>query len=359
MRYMTEYRDAGLVKELAALIRAKAERLGDRKICIMEVCGSHTMAIARYGLKDLLPANVELVSGPGCPVCVTSRSYIDAALALAERGVTILTFGDMVHVPGTARSLAAARAAGRRVVSLYSPLDALEYGAEESVFLAIGFETTAPTILLLLEELVRRGMERVRLLTAFKLLPPALLALAADKDLAVDAFLLPGHVSAIIGAKAYEGFVREYRRPCSIAGFEPADILAGIDDLLGQLVAGEARVSNQYQRVVTGSGNLKAQKLLDKYLMPADSYWRGVGVIPSSGSVLRPEYRGWDAREYYGLGGEKAEEAGVCRCGEIIKGKLRPRECPLFGKGCTPEKPVGPCMVSSEGSCAASYRYGG
>ncbi|OPZ27218.1 MAG: Hydrogenase isoenzymes formation protein HypD [Lentisphaerae bacterium ADurb.BinA184] len=363
MKYLDGFRNPDAARRLQAEIAAVAARLPPRRrpLHVMEVCGSHTMAIARYGLRDLLPPGIELISGPGCPVCVTDAGYIDAAVELARRGLTIATFGDMLNVPGSAASLADVRAAGARIEVCYSPLAALDLACRqpdrEVVFLAIGFETTVAPVVSLIAAARRDGIRNLSLLVAFKLIPPALRALAADPEIHVAAFLCPAHVSAIIGADAYQPFVRDFRVPCVIAGFEPLDILLGVKGILEQLAAGEARVENQYSRVVRPGGNPLAQAVIARHLEPADASWRGLGVIPASGLKLRPQAAEFDAEQRHGLRITPGTPDRRCRCGDVLKGKRRPPDCPLFGNACTPEHPVGPCMVSSEGSCAASYKY--
>jgi len=347
---------APLVEEIA--------RSMSQPMRIMEVCGTHTMSIFRHGIRSLLPDGITLLSGPGCPVCVTPAGHIDAFLAAAKRPeVTIATFGDLIRVPGSHGSLAGARAAGARVEIVYSPMDALVLAKKEPermvLFPAIGFETTAPTIAATIVQAERLGIENFVIIAACKTMPNALEALMADPDLRVDGLLCPGHVSAIIGADAYLPFARRHNLACAVAGFEPADILAGLLSLMRQINAREPRVENCYTRAVTAEGNVKARKLIDQVFEPADSPWRGLGVIPGSGLVLRPEYQRYDAMIRLDLRVEPAQEPKGCRCGEILKGRLLPPDCPLYGTACTPLKPVGPCMVSNEGTCAAYYRYSG
>ncbi len=364
MKYIDGFRNPAVAAELVRRIAAQGRELASRgRVAhIMEVCGSHTMAIGRYGIRALLPGNVRLVSGPGCPVCVTDPGYIDAAVELAGRGAIIATFGDMVRVPGSSSSLAACRAAGGDVRVCYSPSVAFDLAKahpdREIVFLAVGFETTVAPLACLVDEAARGGTDNLSLLTAFKLVPPALGALLADPEVRIDAFLCPAHVSAIIGARAYEPFARgDTGVPCVIAGFEPLDILEGIRGILAQLLAGEARVENQYARVVRPDGNRSAQALMARYLEPADAAWRGIGVIPSSGLALRGEYGAFDAERKFGVTVPPGHQHAGCRCGDVLKGKLLPTGCRLFGKACTPDQPVGPCMVSAEGTCAAYYKY--
>ncbi len=364
MKYLDGYRDPDAARHLIRGIAAAAERLArqGRTVRLMEVCGTHTMAIARHGIRDVLPANVVLCSGPGCPVCVTDAGYIDAALALAGRGVTIASFGDMLRVPGSQGSLAEARAQGARVVVCYSPAEALTLSmagdAAEVVFLAVGFETTVAPLAALLAAARARQAAKFSLLTAFKTVIPALVALAQDPEVAIDAFLCPAHVSAVIGAQAYTHLAEQYRVPCTIAGFEPLDILFAIQNLLEQLADGRAEVVNQYARVVKEEGNRRARHAIDEALEPVDAAWRGIGVIPGSGLAIRAHFQAYDAAHKLGVVVGRGQADAGCRCGDVLKGKLPPAECPRFGRACTPDHPVGPCMVSGEGSCAAYYRYG-
>ncbi len=363
MKYIDGFRDPDAARYLKREIGALAKRLAaaERTVRLMEVCGSHTMAIARYGIRQVLPENVRLLSGPGCPVCVTDAAYIDAAIALAEQGHTIATFGDMLKVPGSGRTLADARSVGGRVKVCYSPMDAIgeaeENPSREVIFLAIGFETTIPPVTAVVKAANAKGLSNISFLTAFKLVPPALEALTTDPEVKVDGFICPAHVSAIIGSDAYVPFVEKHEVPCVIAGFEPLDILMGIKGLLEQLLSGEPELVNQYSRVVKKEGNKAALALMDAHLEPADASWRGIGTIPSSGLKLRPQLRRYDAAEKFGVRLEGGTPDSRCRCGDVLKGKLLPPECPLFGKACNTLRPVGPCMVSAEGSCAAYYKY--
>jgi len=363
MKYIDGFRDAGAAAALRGDIASLAEKLEnyERRIGIMEVCGSHTMAIARCGIREMLPDNIELISGPGCPVCVTEPGYIDAAVELANRGVIIASFGDMIRVRGSGMSLADCRARGGTVEVCYSPTAALNLAAahpdREVVFLAIGFETTIPPVISLAASAAKRGLGNLSLLTAFKLVPPALAALLADPELAIDAFLCPAHVSAIIGSRPYLPFTGESGVPCVIAGFEPLDILLAVRAILGQILRGEAELDNQYSRVVKPEGNLRAQALMAEYLEPVNAVWRGLGTLPDSGLGLRPVYAAFDAEKKLDLDIRPGEEDPRCLCGEVIKGKSRPPDCPLFAAGCSPEHAVGPCMVSSEGTCAAYFKY--
>ena len=365
MKYIDGFRNPDAAAAIRARITDLAARLADggREPRIMEVCGTHTMAIARYGVRDILPPNVVLVSGPGCPVCVTEPGYVDAAIELAGKDAIIATFGDMLNVPGSSSSLASCRAAGGDVRVCYSPTAAIDLAREnperEVVFLAIGFETTTCPAVSVVASAAESGVANLSILTAFKLVPPALAALLADPEVRIDAFLCPAHVSAIIGADAYLPFTGENGVPCVIAGFEPLDILLGIEGILHQLAADEARVDNQYSRVVRPGGNVVAQALMDRYLAPADAGWRGIGMIPRSGLALRPEHGRFDAAMRLGVPVRAGTVQAGCLCGDVIRGKCRPPECVLFGSACTPDNPVGPCMVSAEGTCAAWYKYRG
>ncbi|GMU21633.1 MAG: hydrogenase formation protein HypD [Phycisphaerae bacterium] len=330
---------------------------------IMEVCGTHTVSLFRSGVKSLLPENVKLISGPGCPVCVTSQGYIDAACALAGRPeVTVCTYGDMVRVPGRAGSLERQRAQGAQVRVVYSPRDAVSYAQahpeRQVVFLGVGFETTAPATAAAVLEAKRLGLDNFYVLTAHKLVIPAMSALLSAGDVPVDGFLCPGHVSVVIGADAYRPIVEQYGKPCVVAGFEPDQMLRGILHLVSQIARREARLENVYPVAVSSLGNQPALKCLLDTFEPADAVWRAMGTIPSSGLTLRSAYRRFDAAQRFNLVVDEDYDPPGCRCGEVIQGKVEPADCPLFGRTCTPLEPVGPCMVSSEGTCAAWYKYG-
>ncbi|MBN1461116.1 MAG: hydrogenase formation protein HypD [Armatimonadetes bacterium] len=345
------------------LVKALAERLKlmtAPPATLMEVCGTHTVAIAKYGLREALPEAVRLISGPGCPVCVTPQDQIDLFIALGGvEGVTLATFGDMVRVPGTTRSLEQARAEGADVLVVYSPMDAVEAAARrperQVVFFGIGFETTAPAVALAILEAQRRGLANFSVLCAHKLIPPALAALL-DSDVKVDGFICPGHVSVIIGSKAYEP-VAARGKPCVVTGFEPADVLGSVRMLLTQLAEGRSEVECEYARAVRREGNLKAQELLARVFRPADARWRGLGVIPGSGYELAEDFADFDAARRFEIEAPASEEPKGCRCGEVLCGAIDPPDCPLFGQACTPRRPVGSCMVSTEGACQAWYRY--
>ncbi|MBF0626665.1 MAG: hydrogenase formation protein HypD [Magnetococcales bacterium] len=363
MNYIDGFRDPDAAARYRVTLAQLGQELADQggRACFMEVCGSHTMAIARFAIRDFLPPAVTLVSGPGCPVCVTDPGYIDAAIELAGQGKIIVTFGDMMRVPGSRSTLAKSRAAGGWIESCYSPVTALElaraHPEREIVFLAIGFETTVAPVLAMLDTARRSALPNLTLLVAFKLVPPVLAALIADPELKIDGFLCPAHVSAVIGANAYRPFAENHGVACVVAGFEPLDILYGVEGLLRQKIAGRATVDNQYNRVVRPEGNPVAQRLMDHYLMPAAVSWRGLGVIPASGLVLRPEFAQFDAEQRHQLTLQPGRPNPHCLCGEVLKGKIRPAQCALFGVACHPDHPLGPCMVSSEGSCAAEYRF--
>lgn len=362
MQYVDEFRAAPVMAALRREI-AEAAAVLPRPVRLMEVCGSHTMAVARFGIRELLPPNVELLSGPGCPVCVTASGFIDAAAAIAARGAVVSTFGDMLKVPGSDRkNLAECRAAGGRVEVVYSPEQALDFALAhpelEVVFLAIGFETTTAAILATLDGAVERRCGNFSLLCAFKQILPALEFLA-QSDLAIDALLLPPHVSSIIGGLAYDEFSARFRVPGVICGFEPVDILAGIAENLRMILHGEAAVKNAYRRAVRPTGNAAAQALKDRFLEPFAAAWRGIGVLPDSGLKLRDVYASFDAARRFAVNPEGGADDPRCRCGAVLTGRLQPSACPVFGRGCTPDRPLGACMVSGEGACAASYKYRG
>jgi len=348
-------------RRLLSEIHRLVERLG-RTVRYMEVCGTHTMAIYRAGLPGLLPPNLRLLSGPGCPVCVTPMGYLDAALELARRPqVTLATFGDMVRVPGSGTSLERERAQGADVRIVYSSLDAVNLAEampdRNVVFLAVGFETTAPGTALAIAEAERRGLTNFLILSAHKVVPPALSALLADEKTALDGFILPGHVSAILGLEAYRFIAEKHRRACVVTGFEPEDILQALLMLLMQTAANTPGVENQYARVVRPEGNPAARQLLEKYFEVCDTEWRGLGTLPASGLRLRRQYAAWDATAVLGARIGTAAEPPGCLCGEVLRGRVEPEQCPLFGVRCAPLTPVGACMVSSEGTCAAHFKY--
>jgi len=358
--FFEAFHDPALCRSLVAEVR---RRLAGRRLRFMEVCGTHTMAIFRSGIRSVLEDVVDHLSGPGCPVCVTHEGEVAAFLDLARRpGVTIATFGDLMRVPGPGkRSLKDAQAEGAKVVVVYSPHDALEWAVahpqEQTVFLGVGFETTAPAVAATVQMAKARGVENFSVLCFHKLVPPALQALTGDPDLRVDAFLLPGHVSAIIGTHPYAFLARDYGIPAVIAGFEPLDIVEAILAMAHMVVEGQADTTNCYRRVVAPEGNPRALQIMHEVFEIVDAPWRGIGTIPASGLALRSEYAPWDARQIFALENPSVPPLPGCRCGEVLKGKLSPDGCPLFGRACTPSSPVGPCMVSTEGSCAAYFKY--
>jgi hydrogenase expression/formation protein HypD len=356
----SRFSDPTDAKRLVAAITHAASNLG--KVRIMEVCGTHTMEIGRQGIRQLLPGNIELISGPGCPVCVTPAPYIDALCDLAtEKEVTVATFGDLFRVPGERRSLADVKAQGAAVEVVTSPLAALDLArrdpARKVVMTAVGFETTIPSAAAAVRTAMGERLGNISFLGAHRLVPPALQVLLDDPSIGISAFLLPGHVSAIIGEKAYSPLIAR-GIPGAIAGFAPLDILGGILALLDMLVRNDPGVVNGYTRVARPQGNEAARALIDKYYKPVDAVWRGIGSLPLSGLALRPEFAEYDAAKRYGIVADRPEMPKGCSCGDVLKGRIRPDACPLFGKACNPDHPVGPCMVSSEGSCAAYFKYG-
>ncbi|MFH1177137.1 MAG: hydrogenase formation protein HypD [Acidobacteriota bacterium] len=354
------FADPVAVAALAERVCAAAAPLA-RQVTLMEICGTHTNAIAAAGLRRLLPPAVRLIAGPGCPVCVTPVSYVDHAEALARQpGIIVCTFGDLLRVPSSHGSLERVRAEGGDVRVVYSPRDALAFARENParkvVFLGVGFETTTPTVAAALAEAEAQGIANFLVLPGHKVMPPPLRALAADPAVKVDGLLCPGHVSVITGWKAFSFVPEEFGRGAVVVGFTPTDVLRGVLELVEQQVAACPAVVNLYSRVVTAEGNRAAQALVDRFFAPADAVWRGLGVIPASGLALRPEWAHRDAGRIEVELGEPVEPAG-CRCGEILKGTIDPPECPLFATACTPTTPVGACMVSSEGTCSAWYRH--
>jgi len=359
VRYVQEFHDAAAARGLVAAI----ERITSRSLNLMEVCGTHTVAIFRHGIRQLLPPPLSMLSGPGCPVCVTTNADIDKAIALAEQaGVTLATFGDMMKVPGSYQSLQQVKADGSDVRVVYSPRDAVCMARDNPrrpvVFLAVGFETTAPTIAAALLEAEALGLKNFYLISVHKLIPPAMRALLTAGEVRIDGFICPGHVSVVIGSQPYQFIPQQYGVPCVITGFEPLDVLQGIEMLLRQIADGRAEVEIQYRRGVRPEGNPLARELVSRVFETSDADWRGLGCIPGSGLKLRPEYRRFDAEEAFAISPPPTKEHKGCLCGDILRGVKTPPECPLFAKACTPERPVGPCMVSSEGTCAGWYQYG-
>ncbi|MBR3296569.1 MAG: hydrogenase formation protein HypD [Firmicutes bacterium] len=336
----------------------------DGKIQLMEICGTHTMSIAKSGIRSMLPEGVELVSGPGCPVCVTPSNYIDQILKLSMRpDVIITTYGDMVRVPGSSRgdNLRRRMADGAQVRVVFSPTDAIKIAQEnpdkQVVFLGVGFETTAPGTAAAVGDAAALDIDNFTILPMLKTCEPVLRTLAVQPDFCIDGFLCPGHVAVIIGSDGFSFLADEYHLPGVVAGFEAEDILKAVAMLLKQLKEGRAEIENEYTRAVATEGNPLAKAMIDKYLKPIDTVWRGLGEIPKSGLGIKDGFAKFDAVKRFELEFGPEETPTACRCGDVIKGKLHPDGCPLFGKVCTPEDPVGPCMVSSEGACAAAWKY--
>lgn len=353
------FKDPRLARGLVESIR---ELVPDGGATLMEVCGTHTVAIARNGIRTLMPEGVRLASGPGCPVCVTSNHDIDKIIALARvEGVTIATFGDMTRVPGSTSSLLAEQAAGRSVEIVYSPLDALKLAQEnpdrQIVFVGVGFETTTPLVAMAVKRAKAAGLENFSVYGAHKNMPGALEVIINDPELKVDALILPGHVSTIIGVEPYRFLAEKYGVPGVITGFEPVDVLQGIAMIMRQLHEGRADIEIAYSRGVMAEGNPVALAAIDEVFETCSSTWRGLGEIPGSGYRIREEYAEFDAMRRFAPEVEPTVEHKGCRCGDVLRGVMPPNECPLFRTVCSPENPVGPCMVSSEGSCAAYYRY--
>jgi len=362
MKHLAEYRDADTARRLAAEIG----RIATRPWAIMEICGGQTHSIIRNGIDQLLPCGpdrgVELIHGPGCPVCVTPLETIDRALAIARRPGTILcSFGDMLRVPGSREDLFAVKAAGGDVRVVYSPLDAVKLARRhpdrEVVFLAIGFETTAPANAAAVKVAAEQGLTNFSMLVSHVLVPPAIAAIMQAPGNRVQAFLAAGHVCSVMGTWQYPPLAREWRVPIVVTGFEPLDLLEGIRRAVVQLEAGRHEVENAYPRVVTERGNEAAQRVLTEVFAPVDRAWRGIGAIPASGWRLADAYAAFDAERRFDLGGITAEESPLCKSGEVLRGTLKPDQCPAFGRECTPRTPLGATMVSSEGACAAYYNF--
>lgn len=360
MKFSEEFRDRQLVEEAAR----RLGRLAAEPATIMEVCGTHTMSVARFGLKSLLPATIRLVSGPGCPVCVTAQEDIDSFLALGDLpGVILATFGDMMRVPGSTASLEGRRAEGVDARVVYSPLDAVEIARnnpdKEVIFFGVGFETTMPATALAIRAAAQAGLENFSVYCVHKTMPPALHALLASGEVKVSGLLLPGHVTTVIGAEAYRFIPEEFQVPCAVTGFEPLDILLGIESILRQRQEGKPLVDNVYRRAVKAGANPRARDLLEEVFAATDAAWRGLGVIAGSGVRIRGNYARFDASVRFRetLAAVPPARPTACRCGEVLRGVMAPRDCPLFRTACHPSQPLGPCMVSSEGACAAAFRF--
>lgn len=358
IKHLEEYRNPEIARKIIERINAVSQK----HVRLMEVCGTHTMSIFRSGIRGLLPATVSLLSGPGCPVCVTSQNEIDSFIALSRfDDVIITTFGDLIKVPGTDSSLQKERAEGRDIRVVYSTFDAIEVARKNPdkkvAFLGVGFETTAPTIAASILTANEMHLDNYFVFCAHKLLPPALNILMKVKATKIDGFILPGHVSVIIGTKAYLPFFEQYQIPCVVAGFESIDILQAILRLVEQIESGEPELVNGYKRAVTFDGNQKAQKIMEDVFETINADWRGIGNISKSGLNIREEFAAYDARKVFEIEITDSVDPKGCACGEILTGLKIPSECPLYKKKCTPMEPIGPCMVSSEGTCAAYYRF--
>ena len=361
MKFVDEYRDSALASRIAAEI-AKID--DGRPLKLMEICGGHTHTIYKHGIEDLLPRSIDLVHGPGCPVCVLPMGRVDDALSIARRdGVIFTTFGDMMRVPGSKESLLDARADGADVRFVYSPLDALKLARQhpdcQVVFFAIGFETTAPSTAVTLLRARAEGIKNFSVFCNHVNVIPALKAILDSPDLHLDGFVGPGHVSMVIGLRPYTFIAQEHHKPIVISGFEPLDILQSISMLVKQISEGRAEVENQYARVVRPEGNVKALEAMAQTMMLRPFFeWRGLGTIKESALQLRPEFAEWDAELRFEGSGIRVADPKACQCGDVLKGAIKPWECKVFGTVCTPETPIGACMVSSEGACAAYFNYG-
>ncbi len=358
MKHLSEYRDEALARQLLEQIHAVVTR----PWTLMEVCGGQTHSLVKNGILKMLPEQITMVHGPGCPVCVTPIHIIDEAIALSQKPQVILcSFGDMLRVPGTKISLLEAKAGGADVRMVYSPLEAVKLAKEnpdkEVVFFAVGFETTAPANALSVIQAAKQGVSNYSILASHVLVPPAMEAILADPETKVNAFLAAGHVCTIMGFNEYDPIAEKYKVPIVVTGFEPIDLLQGIYLAVKQLESGEAKVENQYIRYVHREGNLRAKEAIDEVFAVSDREWRGIGTIPHSGWELNDDYARYDARKKFSLVAVASEDITTCIAGEIMKGKKKPFDCPHFGKGCTPEKPIGSPMVSSEGACAAYYHF--
>jgi len=360
LKFVTEFRRSELAQGLISQIRQKSTTPAR----FMEFCGGHTVSIFRYGIRQVLPETIEMVSGPGCPVCVTANADLDKAIALSQLpDVIITTFGDMLKIPGSRSSLQKVKAEGADVRMVYSTMDALKIAGENLdksvIFIGIGFETTAPTIAASILQAVEAKMTNYYVLSMHKLCPPVIRAILDSGEVKLDGLVCPGHVSTVIGSHPWEFIAQDYGIPCVVSGFEPLDILQCVDMLTAQVENGESRVEIAYRRGVRPEGNRQAIKLMEQVFEPCPAQWRGIGEIPESGLKLREEYRSFDAELAFDFDPGHSYEPAGCICGEILRGVKTPADCKLFGKVCTPEEPVGPCMVSSEGSCSAYYLYGG
>lgn len=361
MKYVDEYRDVKKSQKLALLINGA---IGNRPYKIMEVCGTHTAAIRKFGIKTLLSPRIELISGPGCPVCVTSDGYLRNSIGLLKNPkVLVATYSDMLRVPVDGTSLEDARSGGADIRGVNSALEALDlarrFKTKEVVFLAVGFETTAPGTAIAVKTASEEKIHNFSVYSAHKTIPEALFALGKDKDLEINGFLLPGHVSAIIGLDGYKPVMKKLGIPSVISGFESLDILLSIYEIVKAVNSGIAVLKNEYSRIVADRGNPKAKALLAEVFQKSDGLWRGLGVIKASALLLRKKYKGFDASSRFALKKETEKKGATvkCRCAEVLKGKIKPQECPYFEKACTPQTPLGPCMVSREGTCRSYFEY--
>ncbi len=351
--------DKELVKKLAE--RLKSIKL-DKPYKIMEVCGTHTTEFFKSGVKDIFPEGLTLVDGPGCPVCVTQNEFLDRAIEIGKKyNPIITTFGDMIKVPSSYSSLSREKSEGMDIRIVYSPIEAVDMAVKnpdrEIIFLSVGFETTAPTEAVTILDSKNKNIKNFSLLAGNKLTPPAVKALLDSGEVNLDGFILPGHVCAIIGSDAWNFIADKYGKPCSIAGFEPHELIMGTISILELLISKKAEIRNEYKKIVKAEGNLKAKEILFSVFETSDTEWRGLGVIPGSGLKIRDEYAEFDSVKKFPVTPPEPKEHKGCRCGELLRGLIAPFDCPLFDKGCSPERPIGPCMVSSEGPCSAYYKY--
>ena len=358
MDELVAFKNPKLVKE----ILEKLKKFDNEDITIMEVCGTHTMSILKSGLKELLPKNIKLISGPGCPVCVTPQEYIDIAIELCKKdNVIVTTFGDLIRVPGTTSSLKREKALGRDIRVVFSPLASLEIAKnnpdKEVVFLGVGFETTAPIIALAVYNAKEKGIDNLSIFNSIKTMPNAMKSLVFNKELKIDGFICPGHVAAVIGAEAFRKLSIEEKLPLVIAGFEPLDIISAIYRLVEMKVNDEIKLENLYTRLVKDKGNEKALNIINTVFQVADSQWRGLGIIKETGLKFKEDYKDYDTKNKFNINIINLQSNKGCICGEILRGIKNPYDCKLYGKVCTPLTPIGACMVSEEGTCAAYYKY--
>ena len=358
MDLINSFRDKDKILALSQIIKQRSKK----PLNIMEICGGHTHSIMKFGLPQLVGENINFIHGPGCPVCIMPRSRIDEAIAIASiDGVIFCTLADMLRVPGSKGSLSELRADGADIRALYSPLDTITIAKENPdkkvVFFAIGFETTTPMSAVVVKQAVELNLQNLFIHINHVTVPAPVRAIMSDKDVKIDAFLGPSHVSVITGSKIYEELANEFKTPIAVSGFEPLDLMDSILNLVNQHENGTHKVYNEYARVVSKDGNLKAKELIDRYFQPCDFEWRGLGVINDSGLKLRDEFSYLDAKKYFNVEVGESKESKACICGEILRGKAKPYDCKVFGKVCNPQNPIGSCMVSGEGACAAYYKY--